>query len=165
MGIGEWIAGAGAVLSIVALFLPWYSVAGHHVTGWQALAVNDVLIALAALTTIGALVLDSLPRSAGAAIAALALASGPAVLVAVLTVIRLLDPAPAGDASLAVGAWLALAGTLAMAIGLFAAMRDEGPERRDPAAEERAARAARERAELLTVPGASGPDDGAGRAT
>jgi hypothetical protein len=110
---------------IVALFLPWYSVAGTDVTGWQAMTVDDVLIAIAALGALAALLVDAWPRLSGFAVAALSLGSIVGLVAVVLTIFRVADPAPAGDASLAAGAWLA----------------------------RKAAAAARERAELLPLPG------------
>jgi hypothetical protein len=150
---GERIAGVAAVLLIVALFLPWYSVAGTDVTGWQAMTVDDVLIAIAALLALAALLVDAWPRLSGFAVAALSLGSIVGLVAVVLTIFRVADPAPAGDASLAAGAWLALAAAVGLTFGLVAGMRDEGPARRSEASARKAAAAARERAELLPLPG------------
>jgi hypothetical protein len=146
---------------IVALFLPWYSVAGTDITGWQAMSVDDVLIALAALFALAALLVDAWPRVSGFAVAALSLGTVIGLLAVVLTIFRVADPAPAGDASLAAGAWLALVAAMGLTVGLLAGMRDEGPARRNAASERTAAAAARERAELLPLPG-DGPGGGAG---
>jgi hypothetical protein len=141
---------------IVSLFLPWYSVAGTDVTAWSAMRVDDVLMALAAVVALTAVVIDSIPRLAGFAVGALSIAVIVALLVLVLTIFRVVDPAPAGDASLAVGAWLGLLGALGLAGGLLAGMRDEGPARRSAASARAAAAAARERAALLPLPGERG---------
>ena len=54
---GDWLAGAGGATLLVALFLPWYTLApgqgtvsSRQLTGWQAFAVTDVLLALLALS-------------------------------------------------------------------------------------------------------------------
>jgi hypothetical protein len=164
LSLGEWISGSGALLVLVSLSLPWYSVGGTNLTGWQAMSVDDVLITLAALVTLVAVAVDAMPRFAGVSIAALALASMPAVLGLVLVVFRLADPAPAADASLEIGAWLALAGSLGMAGGLAASMRDQGPARRGAERERAAAAAALARAELLSVPGQPGSGETSGGA-
>jgi hypothetical protein len=141
---------------IVSLFLPWYSVAGTDVTAWSAMTVDDVLIAFAALVALTALLIDAIPRLAGFAVAALSLAVIVALLGLVVTIFRVADPAPAGDASLGAGAWLGLVAALGLASGLLAGMRDEGPARRSVASTRAAAAAARERATLLPLPGERG---------
>jgi hypothetical protein len=81
----------------------------------------------------------------------------------VLTVFRLLSPAPDVDVSLAVGAWLGLAGAVAALVGVLRGMRDEGPARRSPEAERAAAAAALGRAELLSLqPGPKSEQTGGG---
>jgi hypothetical protein len=156
LSLGEWIAGVAAALLIVSLFLPWYSVAGTDLTAWSAMAVDDVLIAFTAAGALAALVIDAIPRLAGFAVAALSLAVIFAILGLILTISRVVDPAPPGDASLEAGAWLGLVAALGMVSGLLAGMRDEGPARRSAASARAAAAAARERAALLSLPGEPG---------
>jgi hypothetical protein len=149
---GEWIAGASGLLLIVSLFLPWYSVGGEELTAWQAMAVDDLLIALAGLVAIGAAIVVGVPRLAGFSVAAVTLGSIPAVIALILVIYRLLSPAPEADASLAVGAWLGLLAAAAVVAGCWAGARDEGPARRNRDTERAVAAAARERAELLALP-------------
>jgi hypothetical protein len=101
-------------------------------------------------------VIDAIPRLAGFAVAALSLAVIFAILGLILTISRVVDPAPPGDASLEAGAWLGLVAALGMVSGLLAGMRDEGPARRSAASARAAAAAARERAALLSLPGEPG---------
>jgi hypothetical protein len=154
--VGEWIAGVSGLLLLVSLFLPWYSVAGQDLTAWQAMAVDDLLIAVAALVAVGAAVVVATPRLAGFSVAAMTLGSLPGLIALVLVIFRLASPAPEADASLAVGAWLGLLGVVGVVAGCWAGARDEGPARRNPDAERAAAAAGRERAELLTLPGEPG---------
>jgi hypothetical protein len=163
--VGEWIAGASGLLLLVSLFLPWYSAGAQDLTAWQAMAVDDLLIAAAALVAVGAAVVVAMPRLAGFSVAAMTLGSLPGLIALVLVVFRLASPAPEADASLAVGAWLGLLAVVGVVAGCWVGARDEGPARRNPGAERVAAAAARERAELLALPadlGSTGSRQGAG---
>jgi hypothetical protein len=53
-GIGQLIAGAGGVLLIVSLFLPWADVEGTSQTGWEFSTMADVFFLIAGLIAIGA---------------------------------------------------------------------------------------------------------------
>ncbi len=53
-GIGQLIAGAGGVLLIVSLFLPWADVQGVSQTGWEFSTMADVFFLIAGLVAIGA---------------------------------------------------------------------------------------------------------------
>ena len=46
---GEWIAGAGGVALLAAMFLHWYGAGPFELTAWQAFDVLDVVLALLAL--------------------------------------------------------------------------------------------------------------------
>jgi hypothetical protein len=52
-GPGQLIAGAGGVLLIVSLFLPWASVGGAQRSGWELLTMADVFLLTAGLVAIG----------------------------------------------------------------------------------------------------------------
>jgi hypothetical protein len=138
---------------LVALFLPWYSANGTRVTAWQAMAVDDVILCVAALLAIGAAFVVSLRRLSGFSVAATSLAILPALVGVIVTVYRLISPAPPIDVSLEIGAWLALAAALGIAVGTWAGAIDEGPARRNPAAERHIAAAAVTAAELLPLGG------------
>ena len=138
---------------LVALFLPWYSVAGQDLNAWQSMALDDVILAVAAVLAIAAALFVGVRRWTSLSVATTSLVLLPAAISLVVTVYRLISPAPAGDASIEVGAWLALVAALGMVIGAWRGAKDEGPARRSRAAERKAADEARTRAELLTVPG------------
>lgn len=55
-GIGQLIAGAGGVLLIVSLFLPWADVQGVSQTGWEFSTMADVFFLIAGLVAIGAMI-------------------------------------------------------------------------------------------------------------
>ena len=160
---GEWLAAAGGVLLFVSLFLPWYSVGGEKLSAWQAMSLDDVVLALAAILAITAAVVVAFPRLSSVSVATTALAILPAVVGLIVTIYRLVSPAPAGDASLEIGAWLGLVATASIAVGAWAGAIDEGRARRSPDAERRAAEEAKARAELLTLP-PEGAESAANRA-
>ncbi|HEV2769760.1 MAG TPA: hypothetical protein VGV40_06195 [Solirubrobacteraceae bacterium] len=151
--VGDGLVAAGAALLLVSLFLDWYSPGAN---AWSAFELIDlVLAALAIAALVGAV------RPPGGEPARWAsLASGAAL---VLVSSQLIDPPPGVDGDThQVGAWLALAATLAMAAGgaLAAASisvtidfggrdrrqrvpavdRREGPDQRESAGEPRAPR-------------------------
>lgn len=51
---GQWIAGAGGVLMIVSLFLPWAGRAGVRLDGWELWTMTDVFFLSAGLMAIAA---------------------------------------------------------------------------------------------------------------
>jgi hypothetical protein len=158
---GDWLAAIGGVVMLVALFLPWYSAGGESASAWQSMAVDDVILALAALLAIAAALIVALPRLSSLSVAATSLAILPAVIGLVLTIYRLISPAPPVDVSLGVGAWLGLASTAAIAVGAWTGAKDEGPARRNAEAERRASAEGMARAELLKLPpegGGGGPE-------
>lgn len=138
---------------LVALFLPWYSVGGEDLSAWQSMAVNDVILAIAAVLAIFAALFVGSRRGTSFSVATTSLVLLPAAIALIVTVWRLLSPAPSGDASIEIGAWLGLVAALGMAVGAWQGAKDEGPARRSPETERRAAAEALERAELLPLPG------------
>jgi hypothetical protein len=55
-GIGQLIAGAGGILLVVSLFLPWADVEGVSQTGWELSTMADVFFLIAGLVAIGAMI-------------------------------------------------------------------------------------------------------------
>ena len=116
--VGPLVAAVGAVLLIVSLFLDWYD----GVTGFTVFELLDLLLVLLALATIASLA-DALgfwggPRPSRGVSLAVALFT---VFVVASQVIN--DP-PAvanGGADQDVGIWLALGGSVVMAVGALLA--------------------------------------------
>ena len=52
--LGQMVAGAGGVLLIVSLFLPWAGAEGADRTGFELLTMADALLLIVALVAIGA---------------------------------------------------------------------------------------------------------------
>ncbi|MEA2492712.1 MAG: hypothetical protein QOJ29_623 [Thermoleophilaceae bacterium] len=159
MSRGEWIAGASGALMIAALFLPWYSAGGDSVNAWQSMAVDDVILLVSALLAIAAAFVVSLKRLSGSSVAATSLAILPAGVVLILTIYRLLSPAPPVDVSLEIGAWLALLASVGIAVGAWTGATDEGPARRTQKGIERGTAQGIAASELLSLP-ASAPQRG-----
>src|SRR5204863_98858 len=100
---GDWIAGAAGVLLIVSLFLPWYSADGQKVNAWQSMALDDVILAVTGALAVGAAVVVAIKRLAGSSVAATSLAILPAVVGLIVTIYRIVSPAPPVDVSLEAG--------------------------------------------------------------
>jgi hypothetical protein len=150
---GDWLAAVAGIVMLIALFLPWYTAGGQDLTAWDAMAVDDVILAVAAVLAILAAVIVGLRTVSSLSVAATSLAIMPAAVGLVVTIYRLIWPAPAVDVSLDVGAWLALVATIGIAVGAWTGANDEGPARRSAAAERRGTEAGLARSELLKLPG------------
>jgi hypothetical protein len=148
---GDWLAAASGVLMIVALFLPWYGAGGKTVNAWESMAVNDVILFVAALLAIGAAFVVSLRRLTAVSVAATSLAILPAAVGLVVTIWRLISPAPPIDVSLEIGAWLGLLAAIGIMVGAWAGATDEGPARRNRGVERKAAAEAVAHSELLPL--------------
>jgi len=141
---GEWITAASGVVLALSLFLPWYTVealepvAGRriagtlHVTAWEAFSLIDVLLLVLALLAIGLLVLTAVQPTAAVGIAADALLTIVAGVVAIVTLIRVLDipgsldgPERVAMTGRAPFAWIGLAAVFGVLAGALISMRDE----------------------------------------
>ena len=56
--VGEWIAALAGLVLLVSLFLPWYG--EPNTTAWEALAVNDLLLAVFALFAVALLIVTAI---------------------------------------------------------------------------------------------------------
>lgn len=146
---GEWIAAVAGVVLLAVLPLDWYEVEftpgqidvdqplRYTGSAWNAFTVMDVLLALSAVTAIGLLVLVAVARTPSVGISAQALATLFCGGVAIAAVVRLL--VIPGDVSLPAGAegtvtrlpaaYVGVAASLVVVVGLVVAMRDERPSR------------------------------------
>jgi hypothetical protein len=124
---GEWIAAVCGVALLVSLWLPWYSASsgdGSSLSGWQSLAVLDVLLALVAATAVGLLIVTAGQSVPAVPIGFSVLVTLAGMLGVVLVLIRVLSvPEAADDRDWAL--WLALASSIGVATGGLMAMRDE----------------------------------------
>ncbi|MGH2993486.1 MAG: hypothetical protein ACRDL1_08105 [Solirubrobacterales bacterium] len=117
---GQVLVVAGAVALFASLFLSWYEprfTGEDGLSAWTAFELLDIVLAGLALVAIAAVV--PFPREGGAAtllagrwLPWLGLAAVVLVLVSVIN-----DPPGARDRGLELGAWIGLAGAVAMAVG------------------------------------------------
>ena len=110
---GPILAGIGALLLLVALFLDWYDGAG---TAWEVFEVWDVVLAALALTALYSAFEEVSGREP--LFERLLLLTGLLALVIVLSQL-INDPPAAADASKETGVWLALGGAALMTLGGF----------------------------------------------
>ena len=116
---GECIAALGGVALLGSLFMSWYEGA----SAWEAFAVNDMLLAAAALLAISLVPVTATQRVPAVPIAQAALVAIAGKLALVLILVRIVwGP---GDAPVEAGAWIGALGALVVIAGGWIAMRDE----------------------------------------
>jgi hypothetical protein len=123
---GEWLAGLAGAALLVALFLPWYDARPAALTGWQAFAVTDVLLAL--LATSGPLLLALQATRESPALPtgiSIVCATCGALATAVLLVRLVVEPEADRVTGIAAGAWLGLAAALALLAGGWWSLESE----------------------------------------
>jgi hypothetical protein len=122
---GEWTAAASGAALLLALFLPWYSLdAGATASGWTALAVVDIALAIIAAAAVALVFVTATQRVPAVPIALDALVALAGLIGVVLVLVRALD-LPDGATGREWAIWLALAGSLGIVAGGVLAMRDE----------------------------------------
>jgi carbon starvation protein CstA len=131
---GEWIAGAGGLALIAAMFAHWYSGA----SAWRAFSVLDVLLALLALVPLALVVLQATHTSPSLPVAFSVLTTLAGALATLLILYRIVNqPGPDDAADVQPGAWLGLAAAAVIAAGGWRSMRTEAmPGARMPAIED-----------------------------
>jgi hypothetical protein len=140
---GDRVMGIGGVAVLAVMFLDWYTTPEFFVVGdldqssgsvgfsaWEAFAVNDVILALAAVMAITAAVLTAVQPTAAVPLALTSLTTLVAIIAFVLVVIRLIWPPELWteglvDIDRAAGAWLGLVAATLLAGGCLASLRDE----------------------------------------
>ena len=135
--------GLGGIAVLAVLFLVWYEV--PTVVGvigfnaWQSFAVNDVILAVAAVLALTAVVLTAVQPTAAVPLALASLTTLVSVLALVLVAIRVIwTPDIEGvDTDRAAGAWLGLVATAVLTAGCLASIRDERLPRPDNPVEPR----------------------------
>ena len=114
---GQLITGAGGVLLILSLFLPWAGAGGTHQTGFELLTIGDVFLLVAGLVAVAAALTW---KRYGLFRPDLSLTGAADLLGLVATVLLawlIIFDFPSG-ASREVGVFLALAGAIAIAAGV-----------------------------------------------
>jgi uncharacterized membrane protein YfcA len=131
--LGEWMTGAFGALLLVATFLPWYErpmqcvrapCPARPVSAWEAFAVIDFVVVLAALFGIAAWVVTAVYRAPAVPMVVASMTTIVGIVGVALVVVRVALP-PDAQERLG-GLWLGLAGILGVAVGAWVAVRDEG---------------------------------------
>jgi len=130
---GDWAMAFGGVAVLGTMLADWYSVPvlGAQVgfNAWESFAVNDVILALAAVMALAAFVLTATQPTAAVPLALASLTTLVALLGLVLVVVRLIWPPDLTDGvfdvSREAGAWFGLAAISTLVAGCLASIRDE----------------------------------------
>jgi hypothetical protein len=127
---GEWVAGAGAVALLAAMFLHWYGsdlgTVRIEATAWQAFDVLDVVLVLLALVALALVVLQATRRSPAVPVAFSVFTALAGALAALLILYRIVNqPGPNDVVEVQAGAWLGLLAALIIAGGGWRSIRVE----------------------------------------
>jgi prepilin signal peptidase PulO-like enzyme (type II secretory pathway) len=121
---GELMALAGVVCVIVALTRPWYENLEGTLSAWATFGPAVALVMIAALVALMLVLTTITERSTALPVAAAVWSTLFGTIGAIAALVRVLER-PDGAIALCAGAWLALAGTLLIAIGSWQSLRDE----------------------------------------
>jgi hypothetical protein len=130
--VGEWITAIAGLVLLASLFAPWYDAsasASGSPSGFEALAVLDIVLALIAAGAVALLFVTAGQRLPAVPLAFNVFVALGGLLAVVLVLIRVVD-LPDGAGAREWGLWLGLVGALGIAAGSLVAMRDERPSRR-----------------------------------
>ena len=132
---GDWVMGFGGLAVLLVMFLDWYELpedvvfvsGGVQFSAWESFAVNDVILALAALMALTVVFLTAMQPTAAVPLALASLTTVVAVIALVLVTVRLIwTPDVEGlDTDRTTGAWLGLVTTTVLVAGSLASIRDE----------------------------------------
>ena len=123
---GEWLAAAGGVVLLVSLFLPWYGLLGADVSGFEALSVIDLLLVLLALLAIALAVLQATQDSPAMPVGGRgphARRSGCSASCSCCSG-SIFEP-ESSALEVEIGAWIALAATVAITAGGWLSLMNE----------------------------------------
>ena len=137
LDIGDWLAGAGGLLLLVALFVPWFGrddpycveivgvdcPQGASFDAWQAFSLVDVILLLAAAAGIAMAVIAVANAKTDLPITSAAMTVPLGLLATFLVAYRVIDPV--GDLSRKAGLWLGLIGAASITYGSWRSIRDE----------------------------------------
>ena len=121
---GELLALLGAACIVVSLFERWYEGPPGTLDAWDTFGPAVVLLLLAAIAAIALFALTVAERGPVIPVV-VEVSTVPLALAAVIAAIVRVLERPDGATSVCIGAWLALAGAVAVLAGAWYAMRDE----------------------------------------
>ncbi len=121
---GEWLVALAGALLLVSLLLPWYSAAGARESGFEALAVIDILLAAIVAGALALWLLTTFQPVPALPLALNVFLTLAALLAVLLVLLRVADLPGAADAR-ETGLWLALAAAAGLLAGSMIALRDD----------------------------------------
>jgi hypothetical protein len=129
--LGELVALVGAACVIVSLALPWYDTASGELSAWSTFGAGVAILILAAALALTLVLATATERSSAIPMAAVVWSTLGGIAAVVAALVRVLER-PDHATGLGAGAWLALAGAVAILIGSWQAMRDERTSAYEP---------------------------------
>ena len=130
--LGELLGLVGAACIVVSLFEPWYEGPAGNLTAWNTFGPAVVLL-LATLCAALAMVVSAVTERSTALPVSTAVWSVLLGLIGVIAAIVRVIERPEHSSGLCIGAWLGLAGAVAILIGAWQVIRDERPSLYEPA--------------------------------
>jgi len=122
--VGELLALAGAVWLIVAFTRPWYENVEGRLDAWDTFGPAVALLLAATAAALGLVVSAVTERSTALPVSAAVWSVFFGLVAVIAAVVRVLER-PDHSTSLCAGAWLALAGAVAILAGAWQSLRDE----------------------------------------
>lgn len=116
----EIVTGIGGLALFASLFLEWTG----GLSGWNTLAIIDLLLALTAIGAIVLPIVAAMNSKPDAPITGDALVTLAGMVSTVLVGFRIIDPV--GESGRGAGLWVALAAALVISVSAWSAMADEG---------------------------------------
>ena len=130
--IGELLGLVGAACIVVSLFEPWYQGPAGNLTAWNTFGPAVVLL-LATLCAALAMVISAITERSTALPVSTAIWCVLLGLIGVIAAIVRVLERPEHSTALCLGAWLGLAGAIAILLGAWQVLRDERPSLYEPA--------------------------------
>jgi hypothetical protein len=130
--LGELLTLLGSICLILSLFITSYEGPAGDLTAWNTFG-PSVALELAAICAGLAMVLSALTERSPALPVSTAIWCVPLGLIAAIAAIVRVIERPEHATAVCLGAWLALAGALAVLAGGWQALRDERPSLYEPA--------------------------------
>ena len=139
---GEWLAGLGAVVLLLSMFLlTWYGPTGTlsptaslspSANGWQALTTARWVMLITIVLALALACLQGARRSPAVPVSLSVFVTVFALITVVILIDRVLIDPPGGDlAEAKAGAYIGLLSAVVMLVGGFFSMRDEGIHHHD----------------------------------
>jgi len=121
------VVGICAVLLLVVMFLPWYSVGRVNGTAWEAYAYTNLLLFLLAIVTLVVVAVTATQRAPALPVAGSVIVTLFAGVMTLLVLYRIVNQPSQNDVvSVEYGAYIGLLLVAGITAGGFLSMRDEG---------------------------------------